>query len=716
MISCSQETVINENISGEATTPDTKICVNIKTENSRTVRPEITKWEITVTNKSNSNSLTFSRTIDGKATSATFVNITAGEYEITVRGIHEDSNRKTIILTANPTFEVKPNTVNVCEIIPEDNFAYDTNGNPYNGNLSIQISGLKDLFTEGETLLLTCTKLPETNNESDTTCALIFNEEGKTSGGISEIPVGSYKIEITHNDEAKTKTKVNLVKDPVVNIYDNTTTDINWEWNYDSKEINTDQKLKGIKIPVWNKPVSNWNYPAESSAPAKNGYLSANALFAEPIWDDKSYNFEYTDEYTDEEGKTTTKYTSEIPASEFDFINCAYDDNRGLWVLSGTKSITSFYDENGNPYNDGQIFCYVLKNLSTGENYKFSCSDSLAQDFTVVTIEGKKYLFSISSSGNNQILYAELKKDETVEITNSFKDTGLSSNLGNITTLYINSTTIYIATTLRGNANIYTGTISTNDTTGTPTLELNKNGEGDAESLLSLDINSFINNDGNFSFYNSAFMISDMYINEDKSKLYVTAGCVNYNTKSWYYNDYSDGGIYHSFGGLFEYTFGDDGELVKDEDNNFKVISYGINNNYDVNNPNTPVDPDNENEADPNPFLANTTNPDGGSQAISLETHIIQATSDDSKYFAGPRYIIPSGNDLLIVDSGFYGLVDKTLGTNNPFSLYGKQNRIFTFNINKNNDKSEGLKFNSLTKVDDSISFDYDYLTSSLQN
>ncbi|MBR2317868.1 MAG: hypothetical protein IKA37_07810, partial [Spirochaetales bacterium] len=236
MISCSQETVINENISGEATTPDTKICVNIKTENSRTVRPEITKWEITVTNKSDAN-LTFSRTIDGKATSATFVNITAGEYEITVRGIHEDSNRKTIILTANPTFEVKPNTVNVCEIIPEDNFAYDTNGNPYNGNLSIQISGLKDLFTEGETLLLTCTKLPETNNESNTTCDLIFNEEGKTSSVISEIPVGSYKIEITHNDEAKTKTKVNLVKDPVVNIYDNTTTEINWEWNYDIDAI-----------------------------------------------------------------------------------------------------------------------------------------------------------------------------------------------------------------------------------------------------------------------------------------------------------------------------------------------------------------------------------------------------------------------------------------------------------------------------------------------
>lgn len=676
MISCSQETVINENISGEATTPDTKICVNIKTENSRTVRPEITKWEITVTNKSDAN-LTFSRTIDGKATSATFVNVTDGEYDITVRGIHEDSNRKTIILTANPTFEVKPNTVNVCEIIPEDNFAYDTNGNPYNGNLSIQISGLKDLFTEGETFLLTCTKLPETNNESDTTCDLIFSEEGKISGVIHGIPVGSYKIEITHNDEAKTKTKVNLVKDPLVNIYADATTDINWKWNYDIDAIKEHNALKEVKIPVWNKSISNDDF-LENSIPARNGYLTANALFAEPIWDDKSYNFELTIESTDEEGKTTTKYTSEIPASEFDFINCAYDDNRGLWVLSGTKSITSFYDENGNPYNDGQIFCYVLKNLSTGDDYKFSCSDSLAQDFTVF-VDGTNEYYLIGCNGS-QLKLLKLSRTEIKEIDSADSPTDLT----NITALYIsrNSNTdeipIYIAITSSDNngttANIYTGTISTGDTL---TLDININ-----QPLLSLDINSFINNDGNFSFYNSAFMISDMYINEDKSKLYVTAGCVNYNYKSWYYNDYSDGGSYHSFGGLFEYELSIEDNKITCS-NSDEPAKYGVYNGDNVN----------------SPFLFSENN------KISLANNIIQATNADSKYFAGPRYIIPSGNDLLIVDSGFYGLVDKTPGTNNPFSLYGKQNRIFTFNT--------GTKGLSLTKVDDSISFDYDYLTSS---
>ena len=701
MISCSQETVINENISGEATTPDTKICVNIKTENSRTVRPEITKWEITVTNKSDAN-LEFSRTIDGKATSATFVNVTDGEYTITVRGIPE-GGKPVILLGNNGSFEVKPNTVNVCEIIPEDYFDYyDDNGNPRIGNLNIQISGLKDLFTEGETLLLTCTKLPETNNESDTTCDLIFSEEGKISGEITEIPVGSYKIEISNSKN------LNLVKDPVVNIYDNTTTEINWEWNYDSDEINTDQKLKGIKIPVWNKPVSNRDSPAESSASAKNGYLSANALFAEPTWDnDKSYNFTYTDEDTNEEGETTiTEYTSEIPASEFDFINCAYDNAGALWVLSGTSNSKYFSGEDGsgNEYR----YCYVLKNVSSSENeeYRFTCSEKISKDFAVATVGEQKYLFYITSDGYNIKSFKFRDEDNW----NIYDGTPYYDGNQYITAIYAKDNNLYIAVTTNTTgetsnyttAKIYTGTISTDDTTGTPTLELNKNGEGDAESLLSLDIYSFISdekivaqlkgNQTSFPNYN-AFMISDMYINEDKSKLYVTAGCVNYDGNSW--NNNQDYRVYHSFGGLFVYELEESGNLKKDDDGSITVESYGINNNEI-----TTIDPETENDIDPNPFL--TT---GGNGVFELESNIMQAENEKSPYFAGPRYIIPSGNDLLIVDSGFYG-VYTTPNDYPPLTNCEKRNRIFTFNT--------GTKGLSLTKVDDSISFDYDYLTSSL--
>ena len=694
MISCSQETIINENISGEATTPDTKICVNIKTENSRTVRPEITKWEITVTNKSDAN-LEFSRTIDGKATSATFVNVTDGEYEITVRGIHEDSNRKTIILTANPTFEVKPNTVNVCEIIPEDYFDYyDDNGNPRIGNLNIQISGLKDLFTEGETLLLTCTKLPETNNESNTTCDLIFNEEGKTSSVISEIPVGSYKIEITHNDEAKTKTKVNLVKDPVVNIYPETTTEINWEWNYDSDEINTDQELKGIKIPVWNKSISNYDF-SENSIPARNGYLTANALFAEPIWDEeKTYPFTVTVQAP----TGGEPYSANIPASELEFINCTYDNIGNLWVLSGTSDSKYFSGEDGsgNEYR----YCYVLKNVSSSENeeYRFTCSEKILKDFAVATVGEQKYLFYITSDGYN-IKSFKFRDEDNWNIDD---ETSYYGGNQYITAIYAKDNNLYIAVTTNTTgetsnyttANIYTGTISTDDTTGTPTLNINTD-----NPPLSLDIYSFISDENivaqlqeqSNDFSNSAFAISDMYINEDKTKLYVTAGCVNYDSNSW--NNNQDYRVYHSFGGLFVYELEESGNLKKDDDGSITVESYGINNNEI-----TTIDPETENDIDPNPFL--TTGGDG----FELESNIMQAESETSSYFAGPRYIIPSGNDLLIVDSGFYG-VYTTPNDYSPLTDCEKRNRIFTFNT--------GTKGLSLTKVDDSISFDYDYLTSS---
>lgn len=707
MISCSQETVINENISGEATTPDTKICVNIKTENSRTVRPEITKWEITVTNKSDAN-LTFSRTIDGKATSATFVNITDGEYEITVRGIHEDSNRKTIILTANPTFEVKPNTVNVCEIIPEDYFPNPIINNDGTfstpaGNLSIQISGLKDLFTEGETLLLTCTKLPETNNESNTTCDLIFNEEGKTSSVISEIPVGSYKIEITHNDEAKTKTKVNLVKDPLVNIYADATTDINWKWNYDIDAIKEHNALKEVKIPVWNKESSSSN-DYDGTFNTSFGLIGADALFAEPIWDEeKTYMFtvEVADS-TSPTGGDPINYSANIPASKLEFINCTYDESDDLWVLSGTSEMKGFSSNNlYEPEVQPEYYCYVLRNLSASETkeYKFTCSSRLSQDFAVATVgeqndqNKQKYLFYITESDGYNIKSFKIEGEG-----GDFDDGTQHFTLGQISAIYAKGDQLYIAITENNNyttANIYTGIINEKG-------ELASFGENNQpDPILSLGISDFTNETIlNSGFYNPAFAISDMYINGDKSKLYVTASCVNYNGNSWNNNQYY--GFYHSFGGLFVYELDEAGNLKKDDDGSITVESYGINNNEI-----TTIDPETENDIDPNPFLQKPTD---GSDNYEVESNIIQATSDDSPYFAGPRYIIPSGNDLLIVDSGFYGMYKSEY---KQLTDCEKRNRIFTFNINENNNESEGLIFNSITTLDDSISFDYDYLTSS---
>jgi hypothetical protein len=87
----------------------------------------------------------------------------------------------------------------------------------------------------------------------------------------------------------------------------------------------------------------------------------------------------------------------------------------------------------------------------------------------------------------------------------------------------------------------------------------------------------------------------------------------------------------------------------------------------------------------------------------------MQAKEEDSPYFAGPRYIIPSGDNLLIVDSGFYGEYEIITDSGDTattkmvnFSLKDKRNRIFTF---------DGSTLSAPIKLSDSISFDYDYIT-----
>ena len=213
--------------------------------------------------------------------------------------------------------------------------------------------------------------------------------------------------------------------------------------------------------------------------------------------------------------------------------------------------------------------------------------------------------------------------------------------------------------------------------------------DDDGSEVLKLDINSFIEVEDGYSFQSPAFAISDMYINEDKTKLYVTAGCVSYQGNAW--NNQQGRRVYHSFGGLFVYELDEAGNLKKDDDGSITVESYGINNNEI-----TTIDPETENDIDPNPFL--TT---GGEGILELEENIMQAVANDSQYFAGPRYIIPAGEDLLIVDSGFYGVYK---ASNTPLTYCEKRNRVFTF---------DGSTLSAPIKLSDSISFDYDYLVNS---
>ena len=700
-IGCTQETVINANIDEKLNNSGPTLKVQIKTENSRTIRPEVTKWEIKLFELNGTNEeILATRVLHGKDnTVTTFTNITTTEYKIKVYGYAVENDKDCKILFGEKDVEITSNETEMCVVTVNDNFETQSSENP-SGTLSVNISGLEalqlDVFEAKFTLKLTTLSINDGNTVDEKKVDLVY-ESGKLSVKDDSIPVGSYKIEKISailNDSGASPTgevgdsaaidvlPINLIQDPIVNIYPGVTTEINWVWNVIEDtvdEITQNNMLKNTLVPVWNKPVVlNPDYPEKPSVPAKNGYLSANALFAEPTWQDgeESYNFEYTHE---DEGIISAT----VNKDELEFINCTYDESGNLWVLSGTSGTKEFFDDN-NSVLDQEYYCYVLRNLSASETkeYKFTCSSRLSQDFAVATVgeqndqNKQKYLLCITDTedGNNI-------KSFKIEGEGGDLDDGTSycSYGGDqyITAIYAKGDQLYIAITENNNyttANIYTGIINEKG-------ELASFGEDNQPApILSLGISDFTNGTiQNDYFNNSAFMISDMYINEDKTKLYVTAGCVSYQGNAW--NNQQGRRVYHSFGGLFVYNVKEDGSL---EFSN----KYGI---YEDNDEN-------------NPFLKEAETA-GGEGIFELEENIMQAENEKSPYFAGPRYIIPAGKDLLIVDSGFYG-VYKDLNT--PLTDCEKRNRIFTYNIIENE-----LLFNSITKVDDSISFDYDYLVNS---
>ena len=765
MISCSQETVINKSITEKLNAPDTKMCIDIVTEKSRTVRPEIAKWQIdielltpsdAVKSEDNSETLRFSRIIGGRITSTTFINVTTGNYKISVSGKTE--NDVTILSGKNDNFPVDTYEINTCTIEMKDTFDNNSKSTDGSGHLNVTISGLNGLFTDGEDFILTYRKLPESDNGTRIT----LNYENGTLTGKSEepIPAGSYKIDITHDDE--TKTKVNLVKDPVVNIYPDATTDINWEWSYDSDKINADHDLKDLKIPVWNKNADRNN---------NVGYIGADALFAYPDMTDET------------------------------FVACDTDDADNMWVLTITDTTEETTDEATTVTNT-----YKLKNLNTNNEYYFTSKNTI-EDFTIATLnlndyldnpdhdfednekaEIKEYfgedkmnylLLLVKDTNNDEEDYKTYidscyikklptKKDEplpAVPVTSySSSENGefwpnnywtISIAPQTITSIEVSGTYLYIAGTRSTNylgdinrstsrhlnsfASIYKGKISMGITIeiSEDTTILTNNNESQLcvtsvtetndiintypynTPILTLDIGEYFTTDNpKFiqTFLNGAFKVSDMYVKNNT--LYITAGCVNY------YQTYKEFGssdsdtttttdsLCYSFGGLFKYT-GISGFYVDEETSEIKQpdkyswndttkkvtfpkidLVYGLDTNIQSQNELTTIQLEYHETEEFQEYYA--------------LKGLMQAETDDSPYFAGPRSIIPSGNKLFIIDSGFYGeynqTEDESTGEKTTiFTLQDKRNRIFTFDTT-----SETL---SPTKVDDSISFDYDYIT-----
>ena len=726
MISCSQETVINKSITEKLNAPDTKMCIDIVTEKSRTVRPGIAKWQIdielltpsdAVKSEDNSETLRFSRIIGGRITSTTFINVTTGNYKISVSGKTE--NDVTILSGKNDNFPVDTYEINTCTIEMKDTFDNNSKSTDGSGHLNVTISGLNGLFTDGEDFILTYRKL----SESDNGTRITLNYENGTLTGESEepIPAGSYKIDITHDDE--TKTKVNLVKDPVVNIYPDATTDINWEWSYDKTQINADQDLKDLKIPVWDKNADGNN---------NVGYIGADALFAYPDMTDET------------------------------FVACDTDDADNMWVLTITDTTEETTDEATTVTNT-----YKLKNLNTEEIHTFKTLNYNIIDFCICSIDVRTFIentedFTICDFDKEEVISrAILELGETAkylvlladnssifshliknEIPNDFVlqpgidnevfynfhshclDPYPGSDSSPLTAIEACGTNLYIAGIKSSNAGghqkklgyifktniINIGGLNTCASDLDSLLEnlnrlsmqysINEVEDNKPHPTLTLNMGKYIETTTT-DFYNDAFKISDMYVKDDT--LYITAGCVTYLSEyDTFEPEDSDDSFCYSFGGLFKFEdisqFDDaSSEYIKnynfeDLEVTFPEINFctGLNKN-----------PSNKN------FIKH-----GNDNEYYVLQGLMQAETDDSPYFAGPRCIIPSGNRLFIIDSGFYGeysqITDKSTGEETTiFTLQDKRNRIFTYDI-----KDDKL---SLTKVDDSISFDYDYITETEQ-
>ena len=704
-VGCSQETVMNGSISGKTNASDTKMSINIVTETSRTVRPAVTKWKITVTNEEEENNLEYSKTVDSKTTSVTFINIVAtATYTVEVHGLDEDGNK--ILSGAKEKVQVEANKVNICNVTLSDDF--NTDKSDKNGTLSVNINGLGGLgIQENSNFTLKMSGLTNPDNPQIVTLSY---KDGVLSGLESDILPGSYKISIADFP-------VNVIQDPIVNIYPGAVTTIDWTWNGNKNDVEQNNTLKKTLIPVWNK-----NADGGDSV----GLIGANGLFVTPTWENGT------------------------------FVACDVDTAGDMWTLTITEKKLSGTDEYDNEvYN----YTYKLTNEHAKESYYFQASEmQKVIDFCVAEIDVRKFLENKISEAGDEIENVNEKIETTIEVlgekaqylillTNAGEcytylmnknsnllefekfyllrdgfgghypayDTQLSAIETCGTNLYMAGTNavdndnpqkklgyIFLAniTNICG-IELYTENILNNlNQLNVEYLYIETYKDYSPCPILTLNIGEYIKyEDFSKGFYSNAFKITDMHVKGDN--LYITAGCVAYSPK---YEEFmsgdSDDLFCYSFGGLFR----------------FKEISKFNSDNFDFSNPDDYVFGETSYEVtkpkieycgglDICPLNNYFLKREDGTQVLN---GFMQAKEEDSPYFAGPRYIIPSDDKLFIIDSGFYGEYGEEITDGNTgekitiFSLKDKRNHIFTF---------DGSTLSAPIKLSDSISFDYDYIT-----
>lgn len=599
MFSCSEESTLTASIMPEshaANDSEIKLTVKIVPQVTRTVRPEIAKYtvELQITEGGQDGYKTvISRTLNARNTSTTFTNISIRDYQVIVSGYDEKGNKilEGISLIDKVSFG---NGNPFSEVVVEDYF--DVKGV---GSIVFKLYGLSSLWDEKlsscKMILAQANKSTGGNgsssggsvgtNSKDVTTDLTMKDSVLT-GTIDKISVGSYII------TAESNLGINLVQDPLVNIYAGAATEINWMFNI-KPDATDDVQLKNTKIPVWNVlPSSNNNNDASSDTV---GYISADALFAKP-----------------------TFISGAGP-----FVSSANDSSGNLWILSGTTSNLKIQCA-------GEDTSYILNNIT----------DDI-KDFTITDIDGTKNFLFVSKD----TLYNYKKKAGT----NNFNGVH-SMALNGIDGTNSPTFTAVTAVTASG-SDIYVAATSTAENTSTTAVNIYK-GSVAGENLQAIELSELsIDSDQTVGVnlvetfgenLPNTFKVTDMYFADNS--LYITVGTAYF----------SKNGSNYSYGGLFKYTADSDGNFTLSQ----KVTNGSVLPDY--------------------------------SETLSI-----------------PRCIVPVGDKLYIVDSGFCQAEnaggEQQQGNNEPPT---KCNRVCVFNKDSFI-LGEKADFES-TDLHDSIKFDFD--------
>lgn len=524
IFSCSEESVLTANAEREIGSADDsgiKLTVEITAPITRTVRPMITKYtvELQIGNGSteeesedNSWNTMISRTLNAHNTSTTFTNISIANYRIVVSGY--DKNNKKILEGISNISETDFGSSNLLsQVEVTDYFGESTNNGT--GSIIFNLYGLENFNTKNTSITMELTKADSGGNSTGNSnnVTLNYNSETKIfSGTVDNVSSGSYIITCGNN------LGVNLVQDPLVNIYAGATTEINWTFNYNKDNVSSDTTLKNIKIPVWKVPV---NYNSESSAEVTNcaGYISANALFAKPTF---------------------------IDAGEY--VSSAYDSNNNLWILTKDSS-SNYYITNSNSNSKNQLnfnntaiklVDFTFTQVDESEKILFLDIDNTCKIYS-------SSAFALSENKFTDILiYLDMDNLTPTAVTANGNDVYIAAS--STTTTTENQSTV-------GAVSVYKGNLSSNNGNGITFTELKV--ADDNEKTLGEDLVGRFNN---FTIP-TCFRVTDMYF--DDSALYITAGalCLNVGSDK----------ISSSFGGLFKYTVDNNGNATHTYDTGIAI-------------------------------------------------------------------------------------------------------------------------------------------------